>query len=100
MNIDAVIGSEGSAPFWAWWASVIPLTIVTIWLVIAIHGAGEDSDPVWLRMIWPFRHGKRLLWRFWAWLHDLFDVDVTVRQRTRKGHRRVESPSQLESLML
>ncbi|KAH8828166.1 hypothetical protein DL96DRAFT_1602057 [Flagelloscypha sp. PMI_526] len=98
MNVDVLIdrNGEGSAPFWAWWASSIPLTVITIWVVIALHGASED--PLWMRLIWPFIHGHRLLRRFSTWIHEIKCDQMD--NRRKKDEEKERLLTDLESLRL
>lgn len=64
MNINEINpGTLGSLPHYM--AVAVPLTIVTIWVIIAFQSKYlfEDDTPIWTRFAWPFFLAKRMLWR-------------------------------------
>lgn len=64
MNVDVLSsGTFGTIPNYV--ATAVPLSIVTIWIMIALHERwhikNENETPtLWARWLWPFVRAKEL----------------------------------------
>jgi hypothetical protein len=64
MNIHEINpGTLGSLPHYM--AVAIPLTIATIWIIIAFQSKYlfDNDESIWRRFAWPFFLAKRMFWR-------------------------------------
>jgi len=64
MNINEINpGTLGSLPHYM--AVAVPLTIATIWIIIAFQSKYlfKDDASIWRRFAWPFFLAKRMLWK-------------------------------------
>ncbi|GJJ13335.1 hypothetical protein Clacol_007587 [Clathrus columnatus] len=63
MNLDVLSQGTGTIPDYL--ATAIPLTLVTIWIMIALHESwhiknDNEMPSFWARWLWPFVHAKEL----------------------------------------
>jgi hypothetical protein len=63
MNIKEINpGTNGSLPHY--FATAIPLTVVTAWVIIAFQGRWgsqeEDKVSIWKRLLWPIMLVQRM----------------------------------------
>ncbi|KAF8995128.1 hypothetical protein BDQ17DRAFT_1330773 [Cyathus striatus] len=53
MNVKEIVpGTNGALPIYI--CIAIPLTIVTVWIIIAFHSKDVLQGPVWRRLGWPY----------------------------------------------